>query len=48
MGAGTMLFLSKRTAMRWEVRDYRFKSGAENARVSNDNVEFSLGTFYLF
>lgn len=47
-GAGTVLFLSKRTSMRWEVRDYRFDSGPEDARVSNDNIEFTLGTSYLF
>lgn len=47
-GAGTTLFLSKRLAMRWEVRDYRFESGSDNARRSNDNVEFTLGTAVLF
>lgn len=47
-GAGTMLFLSKRTAMRWEVRDYRFSTGNGTSRVSNDNIEFTLGTNYLF
>ena len=48
IGAGTTLFLSKRTAMRWEVRDYRLHSGSDAARVSNDNVEFTLGTQYIF
>src|SRR5262249_60114041 len=33
LGAGTILFLSKRLAMRWEVRDYRFRSGSDTARV---------------
>ena len=47
-GAGTMLFLSKRVAMRWEVRDYRFSTGNGTSRVSNDNIEFTLGTNYLF
>ncbi|HTK31963.1 MAG TPA: outer membrane beta-barrel domain-containing protein [Candidatus Saccharimonadaceae bacterium] len=47
-GAGTTLFLSKRTAMRWEFRDYRFKSGPDDARVQNDNVEFTLGSSLLF
>lgn len=47
-GAGTTLFLSKRTAMRWEVRDYRFHSGSEGARRSNNNIEFTLGTSFLF
>ena len=47
-GAGTMLFLSKRVAMRWEVRDYRLSTGNGTSRVSNDNIEFTLGTNYLF
>ncbi len=47
-GAGTELFLSKRVAMRWEFRDFRFKSGPDAARVDNNNVEFTLGTTYLF
>jgi outer membrane beta-barrel protein len=48
IGAGTMLYLSKRTAVRWEVRDYRFKSGSDDARVNNNNVEFTMGTTLLF
>jgi outer membrane beta-barrel protein len=47
-GAGTALFLSKRLATRWEVRDYRFRTGAGTSRVTNDNIEFTLGTSYLF
>jgi outer membrane beta-barrel protein len=47
-GAGTMLYLSRRHAMRWEVRNYRFKSGSDSARRQNSNIEFSLGTSYLF
>jgi outer membrane beta-barrel protein len=47
-GAGTMLYLSKRTAMRWEVRDYRFTTGEARASHSNDNIEFSVGTAVLF
>lgn len=47
-GAGTMLYLSKRTAVRWEVRSYRFKSGSDDARVDNNNVEFTMGTTFLF
>jgi outer membrane beta-barrel protein len=47
-GAGTVLFLSRRFAMRWEVRDYHFSSGSDAARVTNDNIEFALGTMYLF
>lgn len=47
-GAGTSLFLSKRSAMRWEVRDYVFSSGSQGSRRSNNNVEFTLGTSILF
>lgn len=47
-GAGTTLFLSKRTGMRWEVRDYVFHSGSDNARRLHHNVEFSLGSLLLF
>jgi outer membrane beta-barrel protein len=47
-GAGTKLFISKRTAMRWEVRDFHFKSGAGSGRVTNNNIEFTLGTEHLF
>lgn len=47
-GAGTTLFLSKRTAMRWEVRDFRFESGSDDARVDNDNIAFTLATAMLF
>jgi outer membrane beta-barrel protein len=47
-GGGVSLFLSKRTAVRWEVRDYRFETGADNARRENNNIEFTLGTSFLF
>jgi outer membrane beta-barrel protein len=47
-GAGTTLFLSRRLAMRWEVRDYRFSSGSDASRVANDNIEFALGALHLF
>ena len=48
VGAGTTLFLSKRTAMRWEFRDYVFRTGADDARASTNNIEFTLGTSMLF
>jgi outer membrane beta-barrel protein len=48
LGAGTSLFLSKRTAMRWEVRDYVLRTGSQGARRANNNVEFTLGTSFLF
>jgi outer membrane beta-barrel protein len=47
-GAGTMLYLSKRNAMRWEVRAYRFTSGSEDNRQTNTNIAFTLGTSILF
>jgi outer membrane beta-barrel protein len=47
-GAGTTLFLSRRTGMRWEARDYVFHSGSDNARRLHNNIEFSLGSLMLF
>lgn len=47
LGAGTRLYLSKRVAMRWEVRNYRFSSGEDDSRHSNSNFEFILGTSFL-
>ncbi|HUK61922.1 MAG TPA: outer membrane beta-barrel domain-containing protein [Dongiaceae bacterium] len=47
-GVGAMIYLSKKTAMRWEVRDYRFTSGDAKAKQSNDNIELSVGTALLF
>ena len=47
-GAGTMLYLSKKNAMRWEVRAYRFTSGSEDNRQTNTNIAFTLGTSILF
>jgi outer membrane beta-barrel protein len=47
-GAGTTLFLSRRTGMRWEVRDYVFRSGQDQARRTHHNIEFSLGSLLLF
>jgi outer membrane beta-barrel protein len=47
-GAGTTLYLSKRSAMRWEVRDYRFSTGSAKSRRANNNIEFTLGSLVLF
>jgi outer membrane beta-barrel protein len=47
-GAGTTLFLSKRSGMRWEARDYVFHSGTDNARRLHHNIEFSIGSLLLF
>jgi outer membrane beta-barrel protein len=46
-GAGTLLFLSKSTGMRWEIKSYQFDSGSKSARRTNHNVEFTLGTSLL-
>ncbi|MCC7143235.1 MAG: SH3 domain-containing protein [Candidatus Eisenbacteria bacterium] len=46
-GAGTLLFWNKRTAMRWECRDYRFHLGVGRSRRLHNNLEFSLGTSVL-
>lgn len=48
IGAGTTLFVSKRTAIRWEFRDYIFRTGADDERASNNNIEFTIGTAMLF
>ncbi len=47
-GAGTRLFLSKRAAMRWDVRDFRFDNTSTSGVRTNNNVEFTLGTEYLY
>lgn len=47
-GAGTRMFLSKRTAMRWDVRNYRFVNRTGTHESTNNNVEFTLGTEVLF
>lgn len=47
-GAGTTMYLSRRTAVRWEVRDYRFKTGAAGTRRTHNNIELTLGSVYLF
>jgi len=47
-GAGTRLFVSKRAAVRWEFRDYRFHSGSGSSRLTNNNVEFTIGSEVLF
>jgi outer membrane beta-barrel protein len=47
IGAGTRLYLGKKLAMRWEVRNYRFTSGDDTSRRSNSNFEIVLGTSFL-
>jgi outer membrane beta-barrel protein len=47
-GAGVNMFVARRVALRWEYRTYHFDSGFGDARRSNVNAEFSLGTSLLF
>jgi outer membrane beta-barrel protein len=47
-GAGTKLFVSKRTAVRWEFRDYRFHTGSSSSQTINNNIEFTIGSEVLF
>ena len=47
-GGGTTVYLSRRTAVRWEIRDYSFDMGAKNARRSYNNIAFTLGSVVLF
>lgn len=46
-GAGVNFFVKKKVGMRWEFRNYRFESGAENARRDNNNYAFTMGTTFL-
>jgi outer membrane beta-barrel protein len=45
---GTRMFLARRAAVRWEVRDHRFESGNQFTRFQGDNIEFSGGLELLF
>lgn len=46
-GAGAMVFLRKSLALRWDLRNYRFRSGAANARRTNNNISVTVGTSLL-
>lgn len=48
IGLGTRAFLTKRAALRWEVRDHRLRGGNRFTRFSGDNLEFSGGAELLF
>jgi hypothetical protein len=48
VGLGTKLFLGKRTAIRWELRDHRLRGGNRFTRFNGDNLEFSAGGEFLF
>jgi outer membrane beta-barrel protein len=47
-GVGTKLFVAKRMALRWELRDHRLHGGNQFTRFSGDNLEFSGGCELLF
>jgi outer membrane beta-barrel protein len=47
VGGGIEFFVARRTAMRWEFRNYRFDSGDEAARRTNNNFVFTIGTTLL-
>ena len=48
VGVGTRAFVSKRAALRWELRDHRLRGGNRFTRFSGDNLEFSGGAELLF
>jgi outer membrane beta-barrel protein len=48
LGLGTKAFLSRRIALRWELRDHRLQGGNQFTRFDGDNLEFSAGGFFLF
>lgn len=46
-GGGIQFFVKKKTAIRWEFRTYRFDSGSDQARRTNNNYTFTVGTTLL-
>ncbi|UCE03591.1 MAG: hypothetical protein JSW67_05240 [Candidatus Latescibacterota bacterium] len=48
LGIGTLAFVSRRIALRWEIRDHRLEAGNQFTRFTGDNIEFSAGTQVLF
>lgn len=46
-GGGIDFYVRKMTAVRWEFRTYRFDSGSDNARRTNSNYTFTVGTKFL-
>jgi outer membrane beta-barrel protein len=48
IGLGTKAFITKRSALRWELRDHRMHGGNRFTRFSGDNLEFSGGVEFLF
>ena len=48
MAIGTRAFLTRRMALRWEIRDHRLEAGNQFTRFTGDNLEFSAGAEVLF
>ena len=48
LGVGTKAFLTRRLALRWELRDHRLRGGNRFTRFNGDNLEFSAGGEILF
>lgn len=46
-GVGTTLYMGKKTALRFELRNYRFTSGDPDTRRGTSNFEFTFGTSLL-
>ena len=47
IGGGAIVFVGKNVGLRWDVRNYRFDSGAGNARRANNNISVTLGTTFV-
>jgi outer membrane beta-barrel protein len=47
VGGGAIVFVGKNLGLRWDVRNYRFDSGAGNARRGNNNISVTLGTTFI-
>ena len=45
--ARAIVFVGKNLGLRWDVRNYRFDSGAGNARRGNNNISVTLGTTFV-
>jgi uncharacterized protein YraI len=48
LGVGTKAFVTRRLALRWELRNHHLKGGNNFTRFAGDNLEFSGGCEFLF
>jgi outer membrane beta-barrel protein len=46
-GGGIQFYVKKRSAIRWEFRTYRFDSGQDLSRRTNNNYTFTVGSTFL-